>query len=71
MDERAARDMAAIKDREQAVRDAIDAAADIIDIGQFTMSQLGLSPVVVDKTGRLWRHDPGRLTLIYSQYPFK
>lgn len=69
MDERAARDIAAIKDRVQVVRDAIAVPVDKVDIGQFTMGQLGLHPVVVDRLGRLWRHEPGRLVLIYGAYP--
>lgn len=64
MDDRAKADMAAIKEREAITRQAIAFGVNEIEIGQFTVGQLGLSPVVVDRNGRLWRHEPGRLTLI-------
>lgn len=53
-DDRAARDLAVIKARESAVKDAIRRGEPEVDCGPFGMSQLGLLPVVADEWGRLW-----------------
>lgn len=63
-DDRQAADLAAVKAREAAVRDAIRRGDAVVDCGPFGMSQLGLSLVVGDENGRLWRCDGTMLVLI-------
>lgn len=68
--------LAAIKQREQNVKDAIRRGEPSIDLEamrgmQFTQQQLGLRDVIADEWGRLWRTDRTRLTLIFSPSWFR
>lgn len=63
--ERQAADLAAIKVREENVRSSIRRGEPSIETYSFGMSQLGLSSVVADRWGRLWRVDEGKMTLIF------
>lgn len=64
IDERMARDLAAIKDRERNARDAIRRGEPTVRIGPLGSSQLGLRAIVADEWGRIWRVDGERLTLL-------
>lgn len=64
MDNRAAADMAAIKQREAAVLDAIRRKEVEVDTGPFGMDQLGLSLVVTDARGGLWALRGAKLVLL-------
>lgn len=66
-DGRIARELARIKQREADAKAAIEAGRPEVDVGPFSMQQLGLSLAVVDAWGRIWRHDGSRLTRIYPQ----
>lgn len=61
-------DLAAIKAREDAVRDAIRRGEPSVDLSggrlAMTRQQLGLRDVVADRWGRMWRVDAEALTLI-------
>lgn len=61
--ERSARDLAAVKARESAVKDAIRRGEPEVDCGPFGASQLGLLPVVADEWGRLWVVRGQKMTL--------
>ncbi len=65
-DDRAGRDLAAIKAREASVRAAIARGNAAVDTGPFGMSQLGLRPVVADEKGRLWIVDGPMLVRVKS-----
>jgi hypothetical protein len=56
--------MAAIKGREAAVRDAIRRGEPMVEAGPFNVAQLGLYPVYGDRQGRLWRNEGGVLVLV-------
>jgi hypothetical protein len=63
-DERSRADMAAIKAREAAVRDAIRRREPEVDTGPFQPRQLGLFPVVADRRGGIWMVLDQRLELL-------
>ena len=53
--ERAKRDMQAIKDRLSSVRNQMDRGERVVlGTGAFTFDQMGLKPVMVDQDGKLW-----------------
>lgn len=54
VENRAERDLAAIKGREAAVREALARGDAVVEAGPFGMAQLGLLPVVADAAGGLW-----------------
>lgn len=58
--------LAAIKQREQSVKDAIRRGEREVETGSFGASQLGLSFAVCDEWGRIWRADGTKLVLVYS-----
>lgn len=62
--ERQAADLAAIKAREENVKDAIRRGEPSVDTGPFTAYQLDLHAVMADRWGRMWRVDGTKLTLI-------
>jgi hypothetical protein len=64
--ERGQAELAAIKEREAAVKAAISRSDPEVDIGPFNLAQLGLSVAVVDQEGRIWRVDGTRLRLIWG-----
>jgi len=64
MDDRAKADMVAIKAREARVKSAIAGRELEVDIGSFTMAQLGLSLVVADERGGLWNLRGQKLVLV-------
>lgn len=64
MDERTKADLAAIKEREAAVRRQIAEGAKEVDMGPFTLPQLGLSVAVVDRWGHLWRVEGQKLVKV-------
>lgn len=65
-DSREAADLAAIKARLAAAREAIVRGDAVVDCGAFATGQLGLSVAVCDKAGRIWRADGTKLVLVYS-----
>lgn len=65
-DSREAADLAAIKARLAAAREAIARGDADVECWSFAVGQLGLSVAVCDKAGRIWRVDGTRLVLVYS-----
>ncbi len=59
--------LAAIKMREQSVRDAIRRGEREVDTSSFgSWDQLGLSPAFCDEFGRVWHWKGQKLKLVYS-----
>lgn len=62
--DREASDLAAVKAREAAAREAIARGDYQVEIGPFVARQLGLFPIYGDRQGCLWRQEGGTLILV-------
>jgi hypothetical protein len=62
--------LTAIKERLALAKAAISRGDASVDIRQFTMGQLGVSIVVADASGRIWRYEGGHLVRLRYRQEF-